>query len=64
MKQTEILGVVTFMNKLKEDASSTISTLSAAGISTKIITGDNIFLGIQTAFETGMIASDRKVVVI
>lgn len=52
------------MNQLKDDAVSTIATLSEAGISTKIITGDNIFLGIQTAFTTGMISNDKKIIVV
>ena len=64
LKSTEIVGVVTFVNRLKEDAVRTIATLTEAGIAAKIITGDNIFLGVQTAFETGMIAADRRVVVL
>lgn len=52
---TKLLGVVTFNNQLKDDSYSTIQTLAAAGINTKIITGDNIYLGVQTAFATGMI---------
>jgi P-type E1-E2 ATPase len=61
---TKLLGVVTFVNKLKDDSFSTIQTLASAGISTKIITGDNIYLGIQTAFATGMIANEKKVIVV
>jgi magnesium-transporting ATPase (P-type) len=38
--------------------------LAEAGISTKIITGDNIFLGVQTAFATGMIGQEKRVVVV
>lgn len=57
LKHTKLLGIVTFVNQLKDDAISTIETLAEAGITTKIITGDNIFLGVQTAFATGMIES-------
>lgn len=64
LKSIEIAGVVTFINLLKEDAHSTISTLSEADISTNIITGDNIFLGVQTAFTVGMIPPRTKVVVL
>lgn len=64
LRETEMLGVVTFVNKLKEDAASTIAALNAADISTKIITGDNIFLGVQTAFATGMITPDKRVIVV
>lgn len=59
-----MLGVVTFINQLKNDAVSTITTLMNAEITTKIITGDNIFLGIQTAFATGMIPRDKRVIVV
>lgn len=55
LKQIAITGVVTFINELKTDAIETIATLSSAKINTKIITGDNIFLGVQTALSTGMI---------
>ena len=55
LKNTKIVGVVTFVNLIKTDARQTIDTLASCDISTKIITGDNIFLGIQTAFMTGML---------
>ncbi len=42
----------------------TIKTLTDCGINTKIITGDNIFLGVQTAFLTGMIEKQMKVIVV
>lgn len=64
LRDTTILGVVTFINQLKHDAVQTISTLGEAEIITKIITGDNIFLGVQTAFMTGMIPGDKKVIVV
>lgn len=56
--------MVTFINLVKNDAKSTITTLTEAEINTKIITGDNIFLGIQTAIFTGMIEAKDKVIVI
>lgn len=64
LRNTVLMGVVTFVNQLKDDAVFTIETLGQAGISTKIITGDNIYLGIQTAFATGMISDDKKVIVV
>jgi magnesium-transporting ATPase (P-type) len=64
LKETSIFGVVTFINRLKDDAASTLTALGAADITTKIITGDNIFLGIQTAFATGIIQQDKTVVVL
>lgn len=64
LANTNILGVVTFVNQLKSDAVSTISTLAECDINTKIITGDNIFLGVQTAIMIGMIPLQAKVTVI
>jgi P-type E1-E2 ATPase len=61
---TSILGVVTFANQLKADAKSTIGTLAECDINTKIITGDNLFLGVQTAIMVGMIPLQAKVTVI
>lgn len=55
---------MTFVNLLKEDAQSTIEALTESEINTKIITGDNIFLGVQTALMTGMISTGFKVVVL
>lgn len=59
-----MLGVVTFVNSLKEDAHVTVNTLTEAQINTKIITGDNIFLGIQTAILTGMLPEGSRVAVL
>lgn len=64
LRGISILGVVTFVNLLKEDARETIQTLTECCINTKIITGDNIFLGIQTAILTGMIPPSATVAVL
>ena len=64
MKNTTILGVVTFVNQLKHDAVETIAALSHADINTKIITGDNIYLGVQTALMTGMIPNDKRIIIL
>ena len=56
--------MVTFSNCLKGDTVQTIETLSNAGIKTKMITGDQIFLGIKTAFMAGIISSGKKVIVL
>lgn len=64
LKGISILGVVTFANSLKQDARETIQTLTECSINTKIITGDNIFLGIQTAVLAGMIPPDSTVAVL
>lgn len=64
LRDNTFLGVVAFNNQLKEDAVETIKTLTECGINTKIITGDNIFLGVQTAFLTGMIEKQMRVIVV
>lgn len=64
LQNCDIIGLVTFMNSLKEDAQETVSALTAAEINTKIITGDNIFLGVQTALEVGMISSNTRIIVL
>lgn len=61
---SSILGVVTFANQLKTDAKSTVSALAECEINAKIITGDNIFLGVQTALAVGMIPEHARVTVI
>ena len=64
LKNTSILGVATFVNLIKHDAKETISILTECDISTKIITGDNIFLGVQTAFTTGMVPPNCSVTIV
>lgn len=64
LQHTSILGLVTFVNLLKEDACESIATLTNCEIATKIITGDNIFLGIQTAVLVGMIPSTASIAVL
>ena len=58
------MGVVSFVNELKDDARTTLATLTACDIATKIITGDNIFLAVQTAVETGMVSEKATVAVL
>ena len=41
-----------------------MNILANADINTKIITGDNIFLGVQTAFSTGIINPSKTVIVV
>lgn len=64
MKDTAILGIVSFVNLLKHDAKETIELLSANEINTKIITGDNIYLGVQTAIIVGMIPSNASIAIL
>lgn len=52
---TSLFGLVTFSNALKEDAAETIAILAAAEIKAKIVTGDNLFVAIQTALTLGIV---------
>ena len=40
---------------LKEDAADTLATLAAVEIKAKIVTGDNLFVAIQTALTLGIV---------
>ena len=48
-KDFTLMGIVTFDNSLKEDCVQTIQSLKEADIEAKIITGDNIYIAIETA---------------
>jgi P-type E1-E2 ATPase len=55
---------VTFENSLKIDTPATVSELKDAGIDCKMITGDGIFIAVQTAVRAGIIHSKEKILVI
>ncbi len=62
-----MVGLVTFENKLKAETKEAIDKLSNSKIQTKIITGDNIYIAIETAHRSGILSSkplDNKVIVI
>lgn len=50
-----MIGLVTFQTNLKPDARQTINKLTESHIQTKVITGDNIFIAIQTAHRAGIL---------
>jgi P-type E1-E2 ATPase len=51
------LGVVSFVNKLKEETRSVIERLRfEVGLNVKMITGDNIYTAVQTGFKAGIIS--------
>lgn len=59
-----MLGLLVFENKLKEDAWSTIEKLKEAGIESRMITGDNIYIAIETAMRCGILSRSQQVAVI
>ena len=55
MSNINILGLLVFENKLKKDSASTISLLSEAAIESRMITGDNVYIAIETAIRCGIL---------
>lgn len=52
-----MLGVVSFINELKEEAPGVISRLrEECGIKVQMITGDNIYTAVKTGLRTGIIS--------
>lgn len=58
------LGLIAFENKLKGDTRQTIERLKEAGIESKIITGDNIFIAVETGVRAGILQSTEQVILI
>ena len=61
-KNITLLGLVAFENKLKDDTEETINRLTNANIESKMITGDNIYIAVETARRAGILKPDEKVV--
>ena len=61
-KNVNILGLVAFENKLKEDTYDTMKKLVNANIEPKMITGDNIYIAVETARRGGILKPHEKVV--
>ena len=47
--------MVAFENKLKHDTNATIKKLLKANIEPKMITGDNIFIAVETGSRAGLV---------
>jgi magnesium-transporting ATPase (P-type) len=62
LEATSLLAVVTFANALKADAKQTIATLQNADIATKMVTGDSIFVAIQTALTLEMVPRGQRII--
>ena len=50
-----------FENRIKGDTPETMAKLIQSNISPKIITGDNIYIAVETARRAGIIAEHEKV---
>jgi magnesium-transporting ATPase (P-type) len=55
---------VAFENKLKHDTRQTIDRLVEARIEPKIITGDNIFIAVETGVRAGVISASDQVILL
>ena len=62
--ELEFLGLIAFENKVKEEVGETMEKLSASNIDKKIITGDNIYIAVETAMRCGIIGKDEKVMIL
>ena len=54
-KKVELLGLVAFENKVKSEAKEAMQRLRESNIETKIITGDSIYIAVETALRSGII---------
>lgn len=64
LSQIRMLGLIAFENKLKHDARETIHRLELAGIRSRMITGDNVYIAIETAVRCGILDRRDEVLVI
>ena len=53
-----------FENKVKEEAGETMQRLRESNIDTKIITGDNIYIAVETAFRSGILRDNERVILL
>lgn len=58
------MGLAAFENKLKVDTRSTIDKLNESDIESKMITGDNIFIAVETGFRAGILRENEKIVLL
>lgn len=64
LKDLEMLGLTSFVNKLKVETPKVIERLrKEVEVDVKMITGDNIYTAVQTAFKAGMLYESDTVVV-
>lgn len=59
-----MLGIVSFTNELKGGVKECIERIrEEVHLEQKMITGDNIFTAVKTAFLAGMVSSSEKIVI-
>ena len=58
-----MIGLLVFGNKVKEEAKELIEKLKIANIESRMITGDNIFVAVETAIRCGILNSAEKITV-
>jgi magnesium-transporting ATPase (P-type) len=54
-------GVLNFANKMREDTPEVVKQLAAANVQSIMLTGDNLYTGIHIARKSGIIASQKEV---
>lgn len=58
------LGLIAFENRLKVDTWLTLHRLIKSNIEPKMITGDNIYIAVETARRAGILGINEKVVIL
>lgn len=62
MKNIKILGLISFQNSLKHDSREMIQELIRSNIQPKMITGDNIYIAVESAKRAGILSSEDQIV--
>ena len=57
-------GILAFENRIKEDTPKLMNKLKQSNIESKIITGDNVFIAVETAIRCGLLGERDKVIVL
>ena len=63
-REIRLIGVLAFENKVKEEAKETMERLRQSNIETKIITGDNIYIAVETAIRSGILEEGSRVIIL
>lgn len=58
------MGLAAFENKLKGDTRETIEKLNLSDIESKMITGDNIYIAVETGYRARILKEGEKVLLL
>ena len=63
-EEVKVLGLVAFENKVKSEAREAMQRLRESNIDMKIITGDNIYIAVETALRSGILLENYEVILL